>query len=170
LHGEAGGNAIIWGGLERGGVHENGEAHADLGTEAAKGGDGGGAEIEGGDASIGGGLAEESIGAFGFAREKGKESEGLSAFAEEVKAWATVPGEVIGVAIGVGAEAAPGELEIGLKEEGSVTEKELGTEEAIVGAGSEGEVVAMDAAFWSAFDLHLVEFFGERTAVAGGKF
>jgi len=170
LQGEAGGKAIIWGGLERGRVHENGEADADLGIEAAEGGDGGGAEIEGGDASIGGGLAEESIGAFGFAGEKGEEGEGLGAFAEEVKAWATVPGEVIGVAIGVGAEAAPGELEIGLKEEGSVTEKALGSEDAIVGAGSEGEIVAMDATFWGAFDFHLMEFFGERAAVTGGKF
>ena len=67
LHGEAGGKAIIWGGLESGRVHDYGEADADLGTEAAEGGDGGGAEIEGGQAGIGGGLAEESIGAFGFA-------------------------------------------------------------------------------------------------------
>ena len=46
----------------------------------------------------------------------------------------------------------------------------MGTKDAIVGAGSEGEIVAVDAAFWGAFDLHFVEFFGERTAIAGGKF
>ena len=41
----------------------------------------------------------------------------MGAFAVEVKAWATVPREIIGVAIGGGSEAAPSELEIGLKEE-----------------------------------------------------
>ena len=46
----------------------------------------------------------------------------------------------------------------------------MGAKDAIGGAGSEGEVITVDAAFWGAFDLDFVEFFGERTAVAGGKF
>src|SRR6476646_4807649 len=89
--------------------------------------------------------------------------------AHEIVTRAATPGEIIGEMVLVQPIAAQSELQILLKEEVLVAERNLPAKNPIIGSGAESQVMAVNPAFRRPFYLHFVELFLQPAAVSGGK-